>query len=258
MAVLSSGSYSCGILCPLAVDWTLQHSDAITAFISVFFSAINATISLLLPVSVILIYLLQTREVANQTEAMAHQTEAIRAGITPLLEVRDITSRDTNPATDDEFSNPDYIELEISNLGNEVAVGIQLIMMVDCNSSLTESDINLNKNINPMELVESPHTIRENKGGILGKNETKSMFAPVEFGIEGENISHSPPRFPTAIKILSDEGVDELQVELKLHYENLAGESTTVPIKPILCFDVNDDTSSFEEGLKSCEYISKK
>ena len=237
-----------------------QLLNDLISWIITYSAEVDAIGSLLLTLAIIYIYLKQQREISKQTETMKTQTEAIGAGFTPLLEVKNIESRDRHPRAETDSSHPDYIELDLANLGNEVARSIEIQYYVDCFNSngesvsplLEDTPFNISGTREPLEPAESPPVATEGNGGALGPNDSASFFAPVQFETSHPTIS-GPIRLPTCFKRLNEaEGdVEGVCVGLVIYYENLAREEYMLPIKSALRFSINKDFSSFAAAFNN-------
>ena len=90
--------------------------DAFITWVTTYATALNAILSGILTAVIIWIYRQQLTEIRTQSTTLSDQTTAIRAGIQPLLSVNDVRS------TPD---HPDRVEVDLENLGNEVAQNLQ-------------------------------------------------------------------------------------------------------------------------------------
>lgn len=218
------------------IDWLVQYSIEV-----------NAVVSLLLTVGVLAVYIVQTRELKRQSSSMEDQTQTIRAGIEPVLQVDSVSAPEQHPVADIEFPNPDYIELKITNAGNEVAKNLQLTTLIAVEDDI--DNLTVESTTNSLEPISRPIVEREGEGGILAAGDTKSFFAPVEVRVNHENISAGTDRLPNAVSSLDQLGVSNIGIQFVLSYSNLAESATHLPIEPGFLIDVDSDYSSFSTIL---------
>lgn len=215
---------------------------------------IDAFGSLLLSTAVVIVYALQQRELSSQTKAMQTQTEAIRVGVSPLLEVRDLQPRDTPPNVSRSDTNSDYIEIEISNLGNEVAKNLQVEFFLSSDGDLANTSVSVNSETVPLESVTNAALVREDEGGVIAAGDTRSYWAPVEFQIEGPNVSEddNTVRFPSCMDILEKEAsANNVCLGTVIAYESFAGEPDELPVRPALSFSLDQDYTSFKKAFEN-------
>lgn len=216
---------------------------------------VNAVVSLFLTLAIIGVYLKQHRELKSQTRSMENQTEAIRAGIKPILQIDGFDALETHPIEDREISNADYADVDLSNVGNETAKNIQLLTHLHIESDLPDTTFTTVEY--PLNLQARPIVAREGEGGVLPAEGTKSFYAPVEVGIHHPKIQDDQLRLPNALSTLG-ELIDNDQLanpclEVGIRYENLAEETTTLPIKDGIEIDLSADHASFKTILDNRE-----
>ena len=243
---------------------SLQSSyNALIDWLTTYAVEVNAIISLFFTLAIIELYLKQHRELESQTRSMENQTEAIRAGIKPILQINGFDALAAHPIEDRKISNADYADVDLSNVGNETAKNIQLLTHLHIESDLPDTTFTTIEH--PLNLQSRPIVAREGEGGVLPAEETGSFYAPVEVGIRHPEIQDDQLRLPNALSTLT-ELVDSDQLanpclEIGIRYENLAKETTTLPIKDGIKIDLSADHTSFKTIFNNregaCEYTGE-
>lgn len=220
---------------------------------------INSLVSLFLTISIIYIYLRQHNLLKDQTESMKNQTKAMRAGIKPILLIDDnIDYLNGHPHKDRQFANPKYINIEISNVGNEVANNVILLTKLQWDIDLPEIEMITNKQ--PLKSQSNSVVVREKEGGTIASNQSDSFYGAVEIRFRHPELENRSYRIGNAINTLislyekNNEGT-ELDsnpcLAFAIQYENLAEEPTVIPIKKGIEIDINSNHSNFEEVFEN-------
>ena len=224
------------------INWVIKYAVEVNAIVSLFFT-----------LAIIAVYLKQHRELESQTRSMKNQTEAIRAGIKPILQIDGFDALETHPIEVREISNADYADVGLSNVGNETAKNIQLLTHLHIESDLPDTTFTTVEY--PLNLQARPIVAREGEGGVLPAGKTKSFYAPIEVGIRHPETQDNQLRLPNALSTLSElTDTDQIVnpcLEVGIRYENLAEETTTLPIKDGIKIDLSADYSSFRTILNN-------
>ena len=226
------------------------------SWITTYSESIDAVGSILLTLVIVIVYILQFDQMKSQSDTLKSQTEAIRAGIRPLIEVNKINAPDSHPSGNADWDNPDYILLEIANLGNEVARDLQIEYRIDISGDWSCEDLEILRNKVSLKNSEEQSIDRQGDGGVIPPSESKALLAPVEFDIRHPDISDEMLRFPAVFKSLnklSDRELAEgefnrLRIGFVIHYSNMADEKSQVPLEGIFCIDFDNSMDSFESA----------
>lgn len=231
------------------INWLSEHAVEL-----------NAIVSLFLTLVIIWIYFRQHRLLRKQTDSMKDQTQAMRAGIKPILRIDDFDYLERHPHENREYPNPDYIDLTLTNVGNETAN--DLVLLTAILGEINVQDISFPINIEPLKPQSRPIVEREGEGSVLASNDTESFYTRVEIQIDHPDVDESPRPIGNALGTLlqlrdqEDERtrspvINDLCLAFAIRYENLAGESTVLPIEHGIIVDLEADYSSFKNVLEN-------
>lgn len=230
-------------------------------WIILYTSQIDAVGSLVLTLVIIGIYLRQHKLLRMQTKSMQNQTDTMQAGFSPLLRVDEkIGYLETHPHRDG-FSNPSYLDVTISNVGNETAKNLELLTTIVGEINIPEAEIRPHATtLNPQS---RPVVIREGTGGVLSKDETEDFYAAVEVKVDHPAVADRVQRLGNALGTLdnlhdsngqsdcngSEPIIENPRLAFAIRYENLAGNSTTLRIRNSIEIDISASSSNLKQVM---------
>lgn len=232
------------------IDWVVQYT-----------SQIDAVGSLALTLVIIGIYLRQHRLLHKQTESMQNQTDAIQAGISPMLRIDDdIGYLKVHPHRDG-YSNPGYLDVTITNVGNETAKNLELLTTIVGDVAVPDAEIR--PRATPLNPQSRPVVSREGTGGAISKDETEDFYAAVEIQVDHPAVSDTAQRVGNALGTLDTlqesnvpancDGnqplIENPRMAFAIRYENMAGETTVLPIRNSIEIDLSAPSSNLQQVM---------
>jgi hypothetical protein len=232
------------------IEWIIQYT-----------SQIDAVGSLVLTLVIIGIYLRQHQLLRTQTKSMQNQTDTMQAGISPLLRVDDnIGYLETHPHRDG-YSNPGYLGVTITNVGNETAKNLEILTTILGDVAIP--DANIQPRATTLNPQSRPVVTREGTGGAIPKEETEDFYAAVEVQIDHPTVSDNVQRVGNALGTLdtlqdshdqsecdgSKPAIENPRIAFAIRYENMAGESTVLPIRNSIEIDLSAPSSNLQQVM---------
>ena len=232
------------------IAWIIQYT-----------SQIDAVGSLALTLVIIGIYLRQHRLLRRQTESMRNQTDTMQAGISPLLRVDDdIGYLKAHPHRDG-YSNSGYLDVTITNVGNETAKNLELLTTIVGDVAIPDAEIQ--SHATPFNPLSRPVVTREGTGGAISKDETEDFYAAVEVQVDHPAVTDTAQRVGNALGTLNSlqeshgpadcDGtqppVENPQLAFAIQYENMAGESAILPIRNGIDIDLSAPSSNLQQVM---------
>ncbi len=234
------------------IDWIIEYT-----------SQIDAVGSLALTLIIIGIYLRQHGLLRTQTESMKNQTDTMQAGFSPLLRVDDdISYLSTHPHRDG-YSNPGYLDITITNVGNETAKNLEVLTTIV--GDVTIPDAKIRPHATALNPQSRPVVTREGNGGAISKDETEDFYAAVEVKIDHPEVIDSTQRVGNALGTLdslqeshgatdcdgAQPPIENPRLAFAIRYENMAGESTVIPIRNSVQINLSAPSSNLKQVMEN-------
>lgn len=221
-------------------DWLKTWSQTLAAFGSLF------------TFFVIIIYVRQTRLLREQTDAM-------KAGYTPVLLAHSVDIVDEMPYDELPFdgnsqnADGDFIKIELSNIGNEVAQSLQLKTIVEDTNRRCGQKKRVTSATSPFTRTKNPSQVSAANGGVLASDERDAEFvAEIYLTLRSKNKYH----FRNCIS--SDMNNHRIKLGLELQYMNSAEENYKLPLDICVEFTPSEGANItsfqqvYDEARSSC------
>lgn len=179
----------------------------------------------------------------------SEQLETMEAAYTPVLTVNEFTPTDTHPeGTHSERG--DWVNVTLSNVGNEVAKDIQIRCIADCYPS--PDDFEIEAVSVPLKRKGVTVQASQSEGGVLAAGDTeKDFYIMVKLQVpESKGGSGEPLPFTNVLSAVPYT-VDEIRFGMVVEFTNSAGKRYRVPIRPAREFEVEDHEQFFCEAWEA-------